>query len=286
MAKYNDPFVGKTSFSLGSSANTIGIKQAGTVQFAANIANVGGNTPMTTRNLWAFLIDAPRFFEFSDSREELTAALKAIIENYSRTIQGLNQAITVEVAETPSGGSGERWQTPTNVTRATSAPVHGMAELQGRAIQKFIKYWITYGIGDENSKVPRIVADGVVKAADYDASFYGATVLYVETDPTGTDVVSAYMCTNVYPLGTGPWEGSKDAGVMGQQVDLSIEFAAMTDVSAGTIEFARELIQSLNVAGLNPNESPSAFEGVSADVQAADGLKEQLEKGANQRVTY
>lgn len=287
MTRYSNPFIGQTSYGKGAASNTINLAQAGTLQMAPDLANIAANTPFVQRNTIAFLIEAPRFFQFTSNPDQAVRSLKALIETHTRTIDGLNQQINVETADALYGGSGERIQVPTNVTRNTSSPNHGMWELQGRAIQRFIKWWIVYGIGDENSKVPLVVADGQVSAEDYDATFYGATVLYIEPDPTMTEVISAYLCTNMYPLSTGPWESSKDASQIGRNLDLSIEFTAATDVSIGTLLYARELIQGLSVGGLNPNENPLWFENVSADVEAAtNGIADQLEQGASSRISY
>jgi hypothetical protein len=233
------------------------------------------------------LLEAPRFFQYAKDPRQLVRGLKALIENHVRTIDGLQQTVQVDTADAPWGGSGEAIQVGTNVTRARSNPSLGCWELQGRAIQRFLRWWITYGIADENTKVPRIVAEGNVPVEKYDATFYGATVLFIEPDPTFQDVVSAYLCTNMFPLSTGPWESRKDAAQIGQNLDLSIEFAAMTDVSEGVIAYARELFQRMNIRGMNPNSSRTWTEGISADVQSAtNGLRQQLEQSASNRVTY
>jgi hypothetical protein len=287
MARYTNPFIGNRAYGQGQAVNTIDLSQAGSVQFAPNLANLAGNTPYVRRNVVPFLIEAPRFFQYAPDPDLMVRCLKAMIENHTRTIDGLNQQLTVDTAEAPVGGSGERIQTATNVTRAVSNPSHGMWELQGRAISKFVKWWIQYGIGDENTKVPLVVSNGQVRAEDYDATFYGATILYVEPDPTFTDVVSAWLCTNMFPTGTPPWEGSKDAGQLGQNLDINIEFTATTDVSVGTMLFAKQIMQSLNLAGMNPNENPLWLENISADVRKANnGIETQLEEGASQRISY
>jgi len=287
MSRYTNPFIGNRLYGRGAAVNTVDISQSGTYQFAPNLANLAANTPYVRRNVVPFLIDAPKFFQYADNPDMMVRCLKAFVETHTRTIDGLNQQLTVDTAEAPTGGSGERIQTATNVTRAVSNPTHGCWELQGRAISKFVKWWIQYGIGDENTKVPLIVSNGRVRAEDYDQTFYGATVLYIEPDPTFTDVVDAWLCTNWYPTGTPPWEGSKDASQLGQNLDINLEFAALTDVSVGVRLYARELLQRLNVAGMNPNERPLWTEGVSADVRSANnGLDDQLREAANNRITY
>ncbi|BEG72651.1 virion structural protein [Pseudomonas phage PA1C] len=287
MKRYNDPMAPQSGYGAGGSKNTINLAQAGTDVFRPDLANLASNTPYVSRNLVPFLLEAPRFFQYASNSRQLVRSLKALVENHVRTIDGLQQTVTVDTAEAPWGGSGEAIQAATNVTRARSTPSLGCWELQGRAIQRYLKWWITYGIGDENTKIPRIVAEGNVPPEKYDATFYGATILFVEPDPTFQDVVSAYLCTNMFPLSTGQWESRKDAAQIGQNLDLSIEFSAMTDVSEGVTMYARQLFRTLNIKGMNPNEQRGWIESISADVRAANiGLRDQLEKSATNRVTY
>lgn len=287
MRRYADPMAPVTGYGAGGAKNTVNLAQAGTDVMRPDLANLASNTPYVSRNLVPFLLEAPRFFQYARDPRQLVRSLKALIENHCRTIDGLQQTVQVDTSEAPWGGSGEVIQQGTNVTRARSNPSLGCWELQGRAVQRFLKWWITYGIADENTKVPRIVAEGNIPVEKYDATFYGATVLFVEPDPTFQDVVSAYLCTNFFPLSTGPWESRKDAAQIGQNLDLSIEFAAMTDVSEGVISYAREMFQRLNIRGMNPNSTRTWVEGVGADVQAAtNGLRQQLEASASNRVVY
>lgn len=289
MKRYNDPMAPKSNMGAGGSASTVNLAQAGTQVFTPDLANIATNTPLVTRNVIPFLIEAPRFFKYASPEvsKQLHRSLKALVENHVRTIDGLQQTVTVETADSPWGGSGEAIQTPTNVLLSRSNPTFGCWELQGRAIQRFIKWWITYGIGDYNTKIPRIVANGNVPAEKYDATFYGATILFIEPDPTFQDVVSAALCTNMYPTTTGPWDMRKDVSQIGQNLDLSIEMTCIQDVSEGTIEYAKEIMKKLNVKGLNPNDHRSWVEGISADVDSANlGIKDQLIQSANNRVTY
>lgn len=286
--RYSNPFIlNNRDHGLNQGEGMIDLSKAGTRQFAPDLYNIAGNSPYVRRNVIPFLIEVPPFFRFASDKDLLAASLKALLETHTRTVDGLNQTITVENGESPVGGSGESLKTPTNVTREVSAPTHGCWELQGRSITKFIKWWIRYGIGDENTKVPLIVSNGGVDAADYNATFYGATVLYVEPDPTMTEVVDAWLCTNFFPTATPTIEGTKDVAQLGQTLEISLEFACTTDVSQGTKNFARQLLQSINLQGLNPNENPAWLEGLGADVSAADsGLADRIEAGASRRLAF
>jgi hypothetical protein len=284
MDRYSSPFIGQNGYGKGQSPGTINLAQAGTHTLAPDLANIASNTPLVQRNLVPFLIEPPRFFEFLPNRDLAVRCLKAFIEKHTRTINGLNQQISVDTADNAYGGSGEVIKVATNVTRAQSNPTFGGWELQGRAVTRYIKWWIQYGIGDENTKIPLVVSDGNVAAADYDASFYGATILFVEPDASFTEPVSAWLGTNMFPLATPPWEGRKDAGQLGQNLEFDIEFSMVSDVSVGTMIFAREMMRSLNLRGMNPNDRRLWFTGVSADVAAAkNGLQQQLVEGAAAR---
>ena len=286
MAQFRNPFSQQGFVGVGPE-NEIDLAQAGPQAFAPDLARLSANTPYVRRNVVPILIEAPRFFSFTNQAPQLTRALKAYIELHTRTVEGLDQTLTVDVGESPIGGSGEVLQTATNITRARSNPVHGCWELQGRSISRFLQWWIRYGIGDENTKIPLVVSNGGVRERDYDITFAGATVLYIEPDPTFQDVVSAWLCTNMFPTATPQIEGSKDAAQLGQQLDLSVTFTAITDPGQGTMLFAREMLQRANLAGLNPQQAPSYLEGLGADVAAADtGLADTLETAAAQRIAF
>ncbi len=284
MERYSTPFIGQNGYGRGQSPNTINLAQAGTHTMAPDLANIASNTPYVQRNVIPFLIEAPRFFEFLPNRDLAVRCLKAFIEKHTRTINGLNQQLSVDTADNAYGGSGEVIKVATNVTRAQSNPTFGGWELQGRAVTRFIKWWIQYGIGDENTKVPLVVSDGNVAAEKYDSTFYGATILFVEPDATFSEPVSVWLGTNMFPLATPPWEGRKDAGQLGQNLEFDIEFSMVSDVSVGATMFAREMMRSLNLRGMNPNDRRLWFTGVSADVAAAqNGLQQQLTEGAAAR---
>lgn len=285
--RHADIFEGNRSYNYAGPSNAIALDQAGVKQFAPDIGNLAGQTLHVRSNTLAFLIEAPRFFQFMPDADRWVRSLKAIIEKLSHTITGLNRTLHVQSEEGAIGGSGEVFQVPTNVTRDRSNPTHVMRELMGRPCTNFIGSWINWGIGDENTKVPLVVSLGNVTATDYDATFYAATVLYIEPDPTMTEVVSAVLCVNMYPTDQPNYEMGKDASQMGVYEDASITFTALSDISLGTKLLARQLLRELNLGGLNPNQTGILFDGVTADVKAAsNGLKEQLEQGAADRVTY
>ena len=285
--RYTDVMIGQRAYGDGASSGTIDLAQAGTRQFAHDIANLSANTPYVRRNVIAVLLDAPEFFKYMADTDLLVRGLKRLIETHARTITGLNQTIHTEYAEAPSGGSGEVIETITNVTRERSNPTITCYELAGRTVTRFLNMWIRYGLGDENSKVPLVVTEANLKASQWTQNFASATVLFFEPDPTFSDINAAWLCTNMQPKDGVNWEGGKDAGVMGVYEELSIPFTATTEVSVSVDNLAREIMGNMNKAGLNPARTQSVLGAYSADVaKATNGLKEQLDDGANNRVEY
>jgi hypothetical protein len=286
MAKrFNNAYAPSTGYGANASANMMNVAQAGTYIFAPDLANLASNTPYVSRNLIAILLEAPRFFRYSPQQNQLVASLKALVEKHCRTIDGLNRTLTADYSDAPSGGAGEVISAISNVTRAVSNPSLGAWELQGRAIQHFLEWWILYGLGDANTKTPLIVSDGLVRPEHYNQTFGGMTVLFIEPDPTMQDVVTAYLCTNMQPKSTGDWSNRKDVSQIGQNLELNIEFTALTDSSAGVKVYARDILQSFDLAGLNPNDIQMWNENISADVaKARNGLINQLIEGAGERM--
>lgn len=286
MAKrYSNPYAPRSGYGTHASENMMNLAQAGTFVTAPDLANLAANTPYVSRNLIAILLEAPRFFRYAANQNQLIGSLKALIEKHCRTIDGLNRTVTAEFADAPVGGAGEVISAVSNVTRATSRPSLGAWELQGRTIQHFLEWWILYGLGDPNTKVPLIVSDGMVRPEHYNQTFAGCTVLFIEPDPTMQDVVSAYLCTNMQPTTTGDWSNRKDVAQIGQNLDLTIEFTALTDTSAGVKMYAREILQSMDLGGLNPYDMQQWSERINADVlRSKNGLVDQLAEGASNRI--
>ncbi|MCY1444280.1 hypothetical protein D9M71_607400 [compost metagenome] len=125
----------------------------------------------------------------------------------------------------------------------------------------------------------------MVRPEHYNQTFAGCTVMFIEPDPTMQDVVSAYLCTNMQPTTTGDWSNRKDVSQIGQNLELTIEFTALTDTSAGVKMYAREILQSMDLSGLNPNDMQMWQEKISADVvNQRNGITDQLSEGANNRL--
>lgn len=230
------------------------------------------------KNLIAVVIQSPRGFNDLPEPQKWHAAWKAIIEEGSIRISGLQATLTVDNAETAYGGAGEMFQDPTKVSRARSTPVHTHVEKYGKPFNRFYTGWITYLIGHPDTGVPAISQISGTQPSDLLPDYIGGTVLYLEPDPTHTKVVEAWLSTNMRPNTAGPVEGSRDLTAPGQTVEFDVEYTALTQHGLGVIQFAQQVFDEINQTGINPNRIEAHTQAISADVKRgeygyAEGIK-------------
>ena len=241
-------------------------------------------THYVRRNLVCLLLEAPKGFQMMPDPQFWVSCLKSMVEVHAKTIEGLNAGLTVEVAETQVSGGGEVFEDFTNVTRARTQPTFTFTDLYGRPIQNFLHDWITYLIGDPDSKVPMLSTIEGIRPNDLLADIYSATMLFYEPDPTHTKVAKAWLVTNMYPKSTGEIIGKRDLASAGETLELNIEFTGVSQTGLGIVNFAQQLMDNINIANANPNLRNAFLTGPESDVlanpaQAYKGVAEKL--GAN-----
>ena len=235
------------------------------------------NAAYVQRNMFPILIAAPKFFQNSIHSASLTAQLRALVELHPRSIEGLQSGMTVETSTTPVGGAGEEQDEFVNVTRQRSNPVFTYNDKYGRPFQRFLEYWITYGLMDPASKVANI---GTL--ANYPTDMlpdrYAMTCLFIEPDPTHRQVLKSWLCTNMFPKGTGDITGRRDLTSAMALPDLSIEFTALTQVGGGVDLLGQKIMDYLNITNANPNMRSAFIQDIAQDVLAVrEGYKARID---------
>ena len=273
-------------FTDGYTTPMVDIRTGGQGALAPNLREWVSNQAYVQRNIIALLIEAPLGFRYFPDPDFMISGLKALIETQPKSITGLNATITVEFgAENPVGGGGEMQQDFTNITRERSRPQFTWVDKPGRVIQNFLKEWITGLMGDPDTKVPNIATVADVPAGDLLADVYTCTVLFFEPDPTRTSVVNAWLCTNMAPQSTGDITGKRELSGSMEQLELNIEFTALTSSSLGVRLFAQSILDSINFTNTNPNLQPAFVEGIQADIAAANtGYAAQAERMGNEAI--
>ena len=155
--------------------------------------------------------------------------------------------------------------------------------MDGMPVASFFRSWITHLMMDPHSKVANIGTLSGNKPTDMLADMYAATMIFIEPDPTHTKVVKSWLCTNMFPTGTGEIVGRRDLTAAGEQTTYDINFTALTQFGLGVDQFAQTRLDGINITGANPYLRPAFINEISADVRAAAvGYENQVEQlGSN-----
>lgn len=284
MSRLSDAIMSGTAMSRGRSTPMLDLQYGGQNGFSPNLADFASSTHYVRRNLVCLLMEAPKGFQFMPDPQFWVSALKSMVEVHAKSIDGFAAGLEVEVAETAVSGSGEMFQDFTNITRARTNPSFTFTDMYGRPIQNFLHDWITYLIGDPDSKVPMLSTIANVRPQDLLADMYSATMLFFEPDPTHTKVAKAWLTTNMYPKSTGEIVGKRDLTSAGETLELNIEFTGVSQTGLGVVSFAQQMLNRINLTNANPNLRNAFLQNIASDVLAStnSGYKPGAEKlGAN-----
>jgi hypothetical protein len=264
----------------------VDIRKGGQNGVAPDFSTYISNAAYVRRNLIAILIEAPRGFQDLENPDYWVSTLKNLVELAPKSIEGLQQTLSVEHIENPFGGAGEVQQDISNVTRARSAPSFTWTEKYGKAIAAFLNGWVLNLIMDPETKYPRVV-NNAEKPTDLLPDYTGMTVLFLEPDPTGTKVITAWLSTNMRPnSNVAEITGNRDVTAALQGQDYSVEFTALTQVGEGVNTFAQELLDNMTLTGANPNLQEAFVREIDADVKAGEsGYAEQIAKMASSAIS-
>lgn len=277
MARLNDALLNGKAYNRATTHPVLNAAYGGTMGFSPDLREWVSNAAYVQRNVIALLLEAPAFFQLLSDANIWVSTLRAMVELHPRTIEGLNMGLTVETGETPVGGAGEMQEEYTDVKRARSNPVFTYNDKYGRPFQRFLEYWITYGLMDPASKVANI---GTLSnyPTDMLPDRYAMTCLFIEPDPTHRQVMKSWLCTNMFPKGTGDITGRRDLTSAMALPDLSIEFTALTQVGAGVDLLGQKMMDYLNITNANPNMRSAFIEEIAEDVKAVEqGYKARID---------
>lgn len=267
-ARLADAILQNKGFAKGKSLPMVDPTLGSSMGHMTNLGSYVNHTPYVRKQLIAVLIEAPRGFKALQDNGRAIATLRELIENASKTIDGLTQTLTPDFVSADFGGAGETHEVISDMKRAKSEPQHVWVERYGRPIGTFLDFWgLTFGM-DPITKIPNIVTMGV-QPPDLLPDYTCATVLYFEPDPTFRYVDKAFLCTNMFPKAFSPVEGRRDMTAAGDLVEMSIGFTAITQVGTGVDKFAETILQSLTLNGASPNLQPAYLNRISEDVKAA-----------------
>lgn len=256
-----------TSYASGHQNPMLDLQYGGQMGYSPVLAEWVSNQQYVRHNLIPILVEAPRGFKLLPNGDSYIKTLRALVELHAISITGLQAGLTVETAETPVGGAGQRQQDPTDVKMEVSNLVMRFNEKYGMPVAAFFRSWINNLIMDENSKYANI-ATLTNAPTDMLADMYAMTMLFIEPDPSGTKVVQSWLGTNIYPLGTGAITGARDITVAQETRTEDISFTGIFQYGLGVDLFAKSVLDSINLTGANPARQQAFINAIDADVLA------------------
>ena len=269
MARTDQTLMDKRAFAERMLAPMVNPGEGGQNAHHSNFRYYLANAHYVRRNIIPVVIEIPRGFSLLDDYPLYVNSIKGLFETHARMIDGLKNTLTVDTQGIPVSGDGNEQEEFTNVTRERTTPTFTFNELYGTPINALLEFWITMFMADPISKVPGICTR-LNRPADLLPDFYSMTMLFIEPDPTYTKVQRAWLCTNMFPKTAGQVEGSRDPTIVGQTVEYTIEFTALTQCNYGTIQFAQGIFDTMNMQGVNPHFQPAFVDGIDTDVAASD----------------
>ena len=229
------------------------------------------NQPYVKRPLIFLMLTYPKAFEFygDTKKKELIAMYKNLLEKRASTIEGLNNALTVEMGETPISGTAESFKTILNVTKEASNISFTFNEKDGKPIYRWHEWFITELMMHYSSKVPEVTKlTTYSNTKSYGADMYSITGLAIEPDVSNRYVVDAFLGENIFPSGTGESTMSKNRAEAGANVDVTIEYGGYWDSSPQVRKFAQEMLNVIVSTQHRYEAEPMFLSKIDASVSA------------------
>lgn len=283
MARLSDTFVAKNPF-WGHNGPLVDLKQGGQFGHMMDYKALVSSSPYVRQHVIPVVIQAPRGFDLFSDPPAWYRAFKAIIEEQSKEITGLNSTLNIENVEQEVGGAGEKIAAVSNVTRSQSQPSHSIFEKYNMPVSMFINTWILELMMDAETKYPNIITRPGVTLTDHMVDFYSGTILYIEPDPVMRNVLKAWLCTFVRPESQGAQvEGSRTITSAKEDLTIELQMTATTQVGAGVNELAQKILRSINLANTNPYQRPAMYDDIEAKVKAVTdaGYREGVDKASS-----
>lgn len=278
--------LGKQAFAKGAYSPVVDPRMGQQMGFMPNYRELPSNTPYTRKSMIAILVQHPLFMDYIDGGQICKDTLKVLVEEHPLSIEGINLTITPEFAETAVGGAGQKQRIVQNMTQAESTPSFSYQEKYGKVITRFYTFWQRVGMMNPETKFPEILHMAISDMPEEILeNFMSMAMLFIEPDPTHKYVVDCALVSNMMPSSGIPRELVRNLPEGDQALTFSMEFTGVTESTNAVFDFAQEVLNTISLTGVSPNNRPAAFDSIHADVLAASrGYKESIDEAARNAV--
>ncbi len=271
MATVVNQFMSNQAYNRGAERNMVDPSVSGQYGHVPDHRVWANQTPHVASPVFARVIRSPRGFNDMYEPQKWHGALKAIVERHTRSINGLDSSLVVDVRETPWGFAGEQFEVDANVTRNRSqVSLQLGADLYNLPFQAYVDAWIMNLIRNPDTKFADVTQfDPARRPNDLLADYRGAMILYFEPDRALKTIVKAWLQFNCWPKAGLPLTGVSDKAAGGEMLEPTLELTGITMATLGIKRFAQRFLNNIPLVGSSPYLQPSIVDAVSADLLAA-----------------
>jgi hypothetical protein len=274
--------LGKQGFAKNALTPVVDPRMGAQFGFMPNFRELPSNTPYTRKPMIPIVVQGPKAFDYLDGGQLIKDTLKVLMEEHPLSIEGINLTMTPEFAETAVGGAGQKLKIISNMMLAESAPSFSYQEKYGKVLTRFFTFWHKVCMMNPETKFPDILSMAVSgMPEEILEDFMSMTMLFIEPDPTHRYVVEAALISNMMPSSGIPRELVRNLPEGDQALQFSMEFTGVTESTDAVFAFAQEVLSSISLTGVSPNNRPAAMDAIHADYLASTrGYKESIAAAA------
>lgn len=261
------PGAGAGAFSNATMVNAL---TGGYHGIAANLARHVDNAGFRQQQLQCVVLRTPGAIKHLDHPEVWHGHIKAMMEKHTRSITGFQRALQADHFSQPAGGSGAEHFDLANVTQQQPTPTHEIGEKYGFPNGTLLEWWMRLFMMDPDVKRPLIMTYPN-PPKDLLPDMTSMICLYYDTDPTGQEIINAYLCVGMQPKSSGTRESRYDKSQGSSDLVHSIEFTSTAIMNAAVDKLAEKINKTRSLIGANPynRDLPDVLKVVGPDVNAA-----------------
>lgn len=267
-------------YAIGTTHPILDLRQGGQMGYGPDFTELLSSAVHIRKPVIPILLRAPSGFDSLPNPEYWIGTLRALMEEGFQSIDGLRTGREYEFSSTPVGGAGEIQEDIVNATIPRTELTYNFRERYGMALNLF---WTAYGdrlMMHPETKYASVATLGSSSPSDMLPDRYTFAMLFLEPDATHKTVINAWVGDYMMPKNAGTVEGKRDMTAAGEVIDYAIPFTGVWQSNtAGVKKLAQTVLNSIQVAGSDPNLRPAALESIDSLVaQVRTGYGDQIEK--------
>ncbi len=265
MPYMNNPFLPRTPLLPTTQSGAGNIITGAQLGFGNNLPNIDAATPLVLRPLVPIITHVPTMFTLVDGLQDI---LKSLIENHTRSIDGVDLQYTMDSGTTPAGQDGQELNVPTNAKRAQVNPQMMLPEINGNLVWNLFRLWMRM-MKDPDTQASSLA--GIVPSNQilppHVLSMYTMDMLFIQYDTTlrPENIVDGYFITSMWPNDIGTAGFKKTIGTS-DVVERTVAFHGVLQHNDNTRAVAQSVAQMLQLHTIDYNYATPIAQGVDSNL--------------------